>query len=200
MALQAERQLEIVTQQIVRAKIFYDIWWFYHGSDTRPLIIDTLNEFSEFFRFDAHAHFVSMIVHCAVIWDPGLGKISLPSVARLTLDPKRNECDKELSRKIDIQRKAAKGLVQIRHEAIAHRSAISDYDEAIKRQGVVINTIPAMLVEWLETANELRAIRNPKMEEVDFHDLPLNHLQRLTHKLGGPNLHPRTSLDQILDG
>ena len=128
--LSVERQLEIVTQQIIRAKIFYDIWWLYVGSESRPQIIETLDNFSEFFRFDEHAHFVSMIVHCAVVWDKRRDAVSLPSVAKSILDPRRNGDQKALLDKIESYRPVAEGLRTIRDKAIAHRSIELDYADA----------------------------------------------------------------------
>ena len=76
-----DRRLEIVTQQIIRAKVYFDIWWFYKSPETRPQIIKKMNDFSEFYRFDEHAHFVAMIIHCGVIWDRSTRIVSLKKVA-----------------------------------------------------------------------------------------------------------------------
>lgn len=195
MAIPVERRLEIVTQQIVRAKLFYDIWWLYKGSETRPHIIDTLNDFSEFFRFDEHAHFVSMVIHCAAIWDKRRGNVSLPGVANCILDPRGKTEDKALDDAISGYAKAAQGLVKLRHEAIAHRSAEFDYSEAFTRAAVTPDSIPTMLGEWLNVANQLRKRRN--MVDVTFAEVPLQDAQRVIHALGGPDLRPANPLDEL---
>ena len=195
MVIPVERRLEIVTEQIIRAKLFYDIWWFYKGNETRPHIIDTLNNFSEFFRYDEHAHFVSMIVHCAVVWDSRSNNISLCTVAKCILDPRRNCADRESVSAIEELRKNASGLVKIRHEAIAHRSGEFDYDEAFRRARVVPASIPVMIEAWLEVANNFRTAKGlPKSE---FAELPLVHARRIITKLGGPDLNPSSPLDGL---
>ncbi len=196
MKLAINRQLEIVTQQIVRAKIFYDIWWLYKSSTTRPLIIETLNDFSEFFRFDEHAHFVSMVIHCAVVWDKSSDNVSLPSVSKRILDVKRSPADKELSAEIINHAKAADRLVKLRHEAIAHRSATYDYEEAFKRAGIIPDTLPVLLNGWLSVINQLRIRRT--MDDVSFAEFPLQDAKRLIHALGGPNLRPANPLDELV--
>ena len=189
------RQLEIVTQQIVRAKIFFDIWWLCRSDITRPLIIETLNDFSEFFRFDEHAHFVSMVIHCAVVWDKGSGKVSLPAVSKLVLDLKRSCSDKKLSDDISNLAKNAARLVKLRHEAIAHRSATYDYDEAFRRAGIIPATLPGLFEGWLNVTNQLRERRG--MDHAIFAELPLQHAQRVIHALGGPDLLPANPLDSL---
>ena len=192
-----KRQLDITTQQIVRAKIFYDIWWFYRGPDTRPHILETLNDLSEFFLFDDHAHYVSMIIHCAVVWDKARGNIGLPRVSKLILDPNRKPKDRELSDAIACHAKKAEGLVKLRHEAIAHRSAEFDYPEAHKRAGLPRDQIPAMLNEWLNVINHLRERQGMAAES--FNEMPLHDARQLIHALGGPNMKPASPLDCLFE-
>ena len=181
-----DRQLEILTQQVVRSRIFYDIWWLYKGSNTRPKIIDAMNDFSEFYRFDEHAHFVSLIIHCVVLWDKGAGNVSILSLARKVLDPKRNGADKELYEKVTQLEKSAKGIITLRHEAIAHRSAVFDYDEAFRRARISPNSIRDMTSQALAYVNELRVRRS--MPEAFFTELPLVHAKALIRAVGGPDL------------
>ena len=193
--LSVERQLEIVTQQIIRAKIFYDIWWLYVGSESRPQIIETLDNFSEFFRFDEHAHFVSMIVHCAVVWDKRRDAVSLPSVAKSILDPRRNGDQKVLLDKIESYRPVAERLRTIRDKAIAHRSIELDYADAFKKAGVIPDCISTALHNWLDAVNALRTEKG--MNTAVFAELPLEHARELIYALGGPNLKPENSLDYL---
>src|SRR5437899_2871704 len=77
-----DERLERAAQLVLRSRVFYDIWFYYEGAETRPLIIDTMQQFSEFFRFDPHAHFVAFVVHIAALFDKRRDTISLPSLAR----------------------------------------------------------------------------------------------------------------------
>lgn len=167
----------------------------YKGPETRPKIVDTLNDFSEFFRFDEHAHFVSMIVHCGVIWDKG--NISLPTVASCALDPRRHSADAELKSAIDVLKWNADGLLKIRHEAIAHRSKQFDYDEAFRRAQLTPDQIRDLLEDSLHLVNKLR-LREGLGNQV-FAELPVQNLMRLIHCLGGPDLRPKNWLDDVLE-
>ena len=196
-AINLNRQLEIVTQQIIRARIYFDLWWFYKSANTRPKIIDTMDEFSDFFRFDEHAQFVSMIIHCGAVWDRTKGSVGLMSLASRILDQKRCPSDKALFDEITNYQSEAAGLVTIRKEAIAHRSAKFDYSKAFERAQLIPSAVPAAMDSWLAVANILRTrIGLPKEY---FSTQPLNHVRAMIHKLGGPNLLPPSPLDDFFN-
>ncbi len=193
-------QLEILTQQIFRARIYYDLWWTSVGSETPLANAKSLEEFSEFLRFDAHAHFVTMIIHCATVWDNKY--ISLPRLGNEILGQERFGIHSTIWTAICDQKELANGIMKIRNEAIAHRSKFYDYDAVFERAKVIPDELPKMMTSWLDLVNELKTIRGMKCDKVtgetDFNNLPLLDMQKLIHKLGGSDLQPRTCLDEIL--
>ena len=194
--MRVKEQLEVLTHQIIRARLYYDVWWFYAGDTTRPQIVDTLNDFSEFFRFDIHAHFVAMIVHCCTIVDGKRGTTCLQNLTRRPLlDPTRLAADAEIVERAEKAVAAAEGLKKIRNEGIAHRSNVFDYSSAFKRAKLKPDNIPVLLREFLDLANELRKKQN--LPIADFTPLPLTDAMRLIHALGGPDLRPTAILDEI---
>lgn len=195
--IELDRQLEIVTQQVIRASIYFDLWWFYQSADTRPRIVNTLNDFGDFFRFDEHAQFVSMIIHCGAIWDNTNGAVGLVTLSRKILNPKKSISDKAISEKMLKYQSEAAALITIRNEAIAHRSATFDYSDAFKRAQLVPGTLPKAMASWLIVINELRAKRN--LHEEAFSTGPLDDARRLVHSLGGPNMTPRSDFADIFE-
>ncbi|MBK6708443.1 MAG: hypothetical protein IPG54_13530 [Sphingomonadales bacterium] len=189
-------RLHILTQQIVRARISYDLWWFTFGQPTRSQILDTLNDHPDFFRFSEHSHFVSMIIHCAVVWDKDSRSISLPSVAKDVLDTARYQNHCVLQKRIDISNCQAKDILSIRHNAIAHRSAIEDYAQVFQDAGVKPDELKVAMARWLSLTNELRAIRGLRQE--DFREGAVQDFRGIIHRLGGPDLRPKSWLDEIL--
>ena len=193
--LDIERQIEVVTQQIVRAKIFYDIWCLYSDKENHAAIFEKLSIYGDFLRYDAHAHFVSMVIHCAVVWDKAKSNVSLPAVSKLILDPNGKPNDKALSETIAQCAQKAGGLVTLRHEAIAHRSQRFDYSDAFARAQIVPNEIPLMLTEWLAITNQLRGQKG--MVAKQFEQSPLEKARQLILSLGGPNLRPIGPMDDV---
>ncbi len=194
--LSVEQRLETLTQIIIRARIYYDFWWFLEGEELLPQIIDTLNDFPDFFRFSRHSYFVCLTVNTAVVWDKRKDNISLEQIASDVLDCQRYPAHKEIVSNIEKLKAEAKGLAIIRHGAIAHRSSTETYTEVFERAGLIPNKIPTMLSAWLDIANKLRAELN--LGPAAFQDMPLEHLQALIHVLGGPDLKPSSWLDEIL--
>jgi hypothetical protein len=112
------------------------------------------------------------------------------------LDPKRCPVEAELLDRVNRAIDAAAGIKGIRDEAIAHRSNEFNYSSAFKRAGVKPDSIPDLLSEFLDLANELRKKQN--LQVADFAPLPRTDAMRLIHALGGPDLRPRNTLDDIL--
>ena len=192
--IEQNRQIEIVTQQIIRARIYYDIWWFYKGHETRPDVVEVMEDYSEFLRFDEHAHFVSMIVHSCCIWDKGSKVVSLLQLGRSLLDTKRLTSDKVLWESFESCADQFAGLKTIRDKAIAHRSQSLDYDKAFKVAGIIPDSIKLMLMESLRLVNILRV--KAGMDEAEFASYPLHHIMGLVSKLGGTDFRPRTAFDE----
>ena len=67
--LSFDERIHSAGQITILARRFYDVWWLYEGEETRPTIIDQMNCFPEFFRFDIHAHFVALIMHLAILFE-----------------------------------------------------------------------------------------------------------------------------------
>ena len=80
--LPIDERLETAAQLVLRTRIFYDIWRFFEGKETRPAIIDTMRCYSEFFRFDPHAHFVAFVVHVAALFEKRNDTVNLPRLAK----------------------------------------------------------------------------------------------------------------------
>src|SRR5712692_5328269 len=80
--LPIDDRLERAAQLVLRSRIFFDIWFYFEGRDTRPAIIDVMRCFNEFFRFDPHAHFVAFVVHIAALFETRKDTISLPALAK----------------------------------------------------------------------------------------------------------------------
>lgn len=201
MTIPVSQRLEVLTQQIIRSRVFYDLWWFTAGAESRPKIVDALNELPVYFRFNEHAHFVAMIIHSANVFDTTRSTISLPRLARDVLDPSRYEAHQEIAAEVGRLRDTARGILKIRNNAIAHRSELDGYSEVFKQAGVIPGELPTMMASWLDLVNELRQIHGMECDKVtgepDFNNLPLRDLQRLIHKLGGPDLRPKSSLADI---
>src|SRR5450631_2712243 len=78
--LPIDERLVVASQLVVRARIFHDIWRYYESAETRPGILGAMNQYSEFFRFDTHAHFFSFVVHMAGLLEGRDDTVNLPAL------------------------------------------------------------------------------------------------------------------------
>src|SRR5258707_14629511 len=134
-------RLERAGQLVVRSRIFYDICFFFESAEARPVIIEVMRRFNEFFRFDPHAHFVAFVVHTAALFEKRRDTINLPSLlkemktANLISAQDAAEVDALLAQAKDVASK----VTILRSNLFAHRSATLSYDDAFKKPSVTPN-------------------------------------------------------------
>ncbi|MBB4373449.1 hypothetical protein GGD63_006272 [Bradyrhizobium sp. cir1] len=148
--LPIEDRIERAAQLVLRSRIFFDIWFYFEGADTRPHLLDTMNEFSEFFRFAPHAHFVAFVVSVAALFEKRRDTITLPALSREMaragmLSP---QAYSEVEALISHAEPLAGKVTILRHNAFAHRSARISYDDIFKAAAIT----PAQMRELTEIA------------------------------------------------
>jgi hypothetical protein len=136
--LPIDERLKEAAQLVSRSRIFLDIWFYFESRDTRRAIIDTMNCFSQYFKFDAHAHFVAFIVHIAALFENRTDTINLPDLAREL--KQSNLISTQAAADVDALLGQADQLAPkvriLRNKLFAHRSAFLSYDEAFKEAAV----------------------------------------------------------------
>jgi hypothetical protein len=156
---------------VVRARSFYDLWWLYESEDTRSGIISTLNEYSEFFRFDVHAHFVAYIVYLVGLFENRADTVNLAALVR--------EAERSGTHRPDTIAGAHKLLAQarplsskvaiLRSDLFAHRNISLSYAAAFRRASVSPNELRELTDIGLRIVNPLLAAKG--FQEQCFHEL-----------------------------
>ncbi|MGE8141538.1 hypothetical protein ACQKOE_06155 [Novosphingobium sp. NPDC080210] len=188
--LSPEEQIRILGEHVIRARMHYDVWWFLEGEETRPLILETLNNYPEFFLLDSSAHFSSMVIRCALIWDSSSSGISLWDLAndRRVMDKSRFPEDRKFIDQLTTIRKRAQGLLTLRNQSVAHVNIFEKRRDIFQRAKVIPHTIPVLLEEWRAVINSLGQKINPDLPEFVFREYALNQFKHLIHNIGGPDL------------
>ena len=154
---------------MLRARLFYEIFWFYRGKPTRDQYIETMNDFSEFFRFDEHAHFVSFVVYVRRLFDNDARAISLLSLAKQS---KPNAgVRKLLAEAVPIVKKVR----TIRNKAVAHGDSEMTYNAWIEQADITFNEMRELTEITLKVVN-LLSVDNGQ-DEVHFAELPAQDLE-----------------------
>lgn len=165
-----DERLEIAGLLVTRARIFYDIWWFYERSDIPERVFDTMNDYSEFVRFDNHAHFVAFIIHIDNLFSPRRDTVNLPKLVSelATLAPANAVANANVLL-AQVQIIAPKVSI-LRNNLFAHRSATLSYTEAFQKASISHNELRDLTEIALQIVNCLLVARG--CNEQTFHVLP----------------------------
>lgn len=181
--LPLDELLETAGHLVVRARIFYEVWWFYEGADTRPKIIDAMNDYPEFFRFDSHAHFVAFVVHIAGLFESREDTVNLPTlvseVAASNLAPAAAIAEAESI--LSEARPLIPKVIILRSNLFAHRSAALTYAKAFEKADITANQLGHLCELALRVVNRLLLARS--LDERFFHTLSRSHAEAMLNAL-----------------
>lgn len=149
-----------------------------------------MNRYSEFFRFDAHAHLTSAISGTYRLYDRRDDVRSLRTLveaARSAPGVSTAEIEAAVAT-LEAAEPIAGGLAKLRNKAFGHTDLERTYDQVFE----VAQTTPFQLRSLLEDALAIVNRFETVLGEVptEFHELPLEDLHRLLsdledfHKLG----------------
>jgi hypothetical protein len=182
--LPINERLETAGELVVRTRIFYDVWWFYEGVETRPQILDAMNHYPEFFRFDDHAHFVAFVVHLAGLFENRDDTINLPGLLLELAEAKLLE--PEANTKAESILNEAKPLIPkvmiLRSNLFAHRSGSLSYAKAFEKADVTANQLGYLSGLSLRLINCLLVVRG--LKDRVFNTLSRAHLKAMLDAIG----------------
>lgn len=181
---QLREDFDLVGHIAVRARVFLDIWWIYDGKPSREKHLETMNRFSEFYRFEPHAHFVAMVMYLSQLFESRDKTLNLPSLL-------------ENARSIGILKSAGdqgflildsvKPLISkvtiLRSNLFAHRNAKLSYEEVFDKAKVTPDQLRELSKAALRIANLLGNAADIK--EKFFHTLAPFHAEAVLIALAG---------------
>lgn len=138
---------------LVLARRFFDIWWVYEGADTRPSALEAMNRFPEFFRFDEHAQFVSLVTHLASLFENRSDTINFDALIAeaqaqaLVPSAALAAAGAALSSVAHLRSKIA----LLRSNLFSHRSASLSYEDAFTKAAIT----PFQLRDLTEAGREI---------------------------------------------
>jgi hypothetical protein len=170
--LPLDKRLERAGQLVVRARIFYDLWFTFEDAKSRPATLDVTERFGEFFAFDPHAHFVAFVVHIAALFERRYGTINLQGLAKEAKEA--NLIQAQTAAEIDALLDEAAPLVSkvtlLRNNLFAHRSASLPYDAAFKKANVTADQLRDLTEIALKIVNHLLLAQG--LRDHFFNELP----------------------------
>jgi hypothetical protein len=181
--LPLNERLDRIGQHIVRARLFLDLWFYFEEQDSRGKIIETMQEYSEFFRFTPHAYLITYVIYMAGVFDKRKDTISLaPLIREVKAAGHLNARD---AATVDALMLGAKPIADkvaiLRHKAIAHRSAHISYNEVFKMAAVKPKQLRDLTDMTLKIANYLLLARG--VQDQYFTEFPRGAAQAMMKAL-----------------
>ncbi len=179
-------KLEKLEQVVLRARAHFDIWSVYAGAGARPRLLPTMNDFSEFFRFDEHAHQFTFVVHLCQLLDRRAKTINLRTLIGEAHASGYSTQATEKAGSIAAEMEPIwKKLIMLRSNLFAHRSEQLGWNEAFSRAGVTANEIRRFTEQGLEAVHKLLGATGSHLNH--FSDLPERDVLRLFDRLATPS-------------
>ena len=127
--------------------------------------------YSEFFRFDKHAHFVAFIVHIAALFDKRRDTINLPRLATQLKSLISPQDEADVATLLTKAAPFVSKVAILRHNLFAHRSATLTYADAFKIADFTPNELRDLTEIALKLVNRLLIARG--LKDKVFHELAL---------------------------
>jgi AbiU2 len=171
-------QVEKTADLVLRARVLLDAWHLSAGEEGRARFHDFWDEYWEFWRFNEYALLFSHVVHTAALFETRNDTINFQ---KLWNEIQKTGVDHEdacivqgfLSKASD----AAKDVIILRSNALAHRSDNLSYDDAFVRAQLTPDKLRALSDLSLSLANSMLKIIGST--EREFAKLPAQTLIKL---------------------
>jgi hypothetical protein len=174
--LSFDRRAATAGQLVTRARIFYDVWYFYEGASTRPSLLDTMNEYPEFFRFDSHAQIVAFIVHIAALFETRKDTFNFPQLVKDAELVVSHAARMDLQALLVSAKPLAVKAAVLRNHLFGHT-----YEEAFRAASVTPEILRELTEIGLHISNLLLRARD--LGERSFHLLSAEHVAEMLRKL-----------------
>lgn len=157
MAATVDQYISDLRQTVNAAQLNFDIWWAYKSSDTRPVYIDVLNRYPQFFQTSLHAHFVALLTALYRLYEKREDTFNIPKLLRRLRDEGALATD--WLDELDAIYVALKPLwikVSIlRSKAFGHRSTAHTVEEVFREAAVTPDELRDLVAMTKDLLNKL---------------------------------------------
>jgi hypothetical protein len=152
-----EQYISDLRQTINAAQLNFDIWWTYKSSETRPLYIDVLNRYPQFFQTSIHAHFVALLIALYRLYEKRDDTFNIPSLLRRLRDEgviAIEKLDELEAMYIALKPRWIKVSI-LRSKAFGHRSNAHTVEEVFEEAAVTPNELRDLVTMTKDLLNTL---------------------------------------------
>lgn len=177
------QRLDRLGQHIVRARLFLDLYLYFEEHHSRQVIVETMREYNEFFRFTPHAYLVSFGIYIAGVFEKRRDTINFGAIIRdMTAAGDIQGSHKSTIEMLMTKAKSSADKATIlRHNAFAHRTSKMSYDDVFDLAKISPSELRELTDVALDLFNSLAIVRGQKVQ--DFTDLPIEAAKSMMEAL-----------------
>lgn len=176
-----EKILQDLLESIIVAKAHYQTWWAL-ANEARPKFIPIMNQFVDFFITTQDAHFNSMIMNLAHLFDTRRDASTLINYLKSEKSNYTSVEFKNLKDEINKLTELAKPILEIRHKTVAHKDQNLNEIKVFQSASITPNQIRDLIFSCANLVNDLRQRKgwpNGVFESQRFTESTLNVIQCL---------------------
>lgn len=151
----AEKVLSDLIESTIEAKAHYQVWWAL-VNQARPKYVATMNRYPDFFIATQRAHFDSMVLNLAHIFDKRIDVSSIFTYLALT-ELEFTAADLQALRgEISALVSVVDAIKTIRHKSVAHKDAALNEKQVFALADVTPNQIRDLILDAVSVIEGLR--------------------------------------------
>ncbi len=141
-----------------------------------------MDRYYEFFRFDEHAHLTTLVIYLNGLFESNSKSLNFTNILKAYKKTYPRAGVKRIESKLRTNRRWIKKLIQLRNEAIGHKSMAVSFNDAFRIADLKYTRIRKLIELALEIVNTL--LRQRKRPQLVFWEYHLNHVRQLFTDLG----------------
>lgn len=153
-----DKVLADLVESAIEARAHYQVWWAL-ANQARPRLVARMNLFPDFFAASQRAHFDSMILHLAHLFDKRRDVSSIQTylrVARASFPV--TDVSAVRSRFVPLAKVQA-AVAEIRHNLVAHKNVGLTERQVFTQAGVTPNQVRDLILEAAAVVDDFRRRR-----------------------------------------
>lgn len=156
-AFDLKRHIDESMNVVKIANSHYHVWRVFSSSETWPIYVDAMNEYSGFFQLSINAHFTSMIVYIYKCFDKRpdvMGLIRTFEMAKTEGHISQDTINFVEAGLLSFEQ-TIKGITLVRHKHFAHLDDQQEYSDVMAQAQLTPNKIRDLIIFVIEALNRI---------------------------------------------
>lgn len=150
-----DKILSDLIDSAIEAKAHYQVWWAL-AHHARPRFVKGMNRFPDFIIATQRAHYDSMIIHLAHLFDKHPTASSIYRYLCLSQETIPNEDVKLLEKQLEPYTQVIKSVIIIRNNTVAHKNVGMTEHQVFKLAGITPDQVSNLINSVVSVIEALR--------------------------------------------